>query len=84
MPDDWIRVYSSNKVHIIEILKQVLSDGGIKAMTIDKRDSAYLFGDIELYVKNDDVMKAKVLIDKFENWESFFKEHWVALHLSQS
>ncbi len=67
MPDDWIRVYSSNKDHIIEILKEVLSDEGIKAMSIDKRDSAYLFGDIELYVKKDDVMKAKILIDKFES-----------------
>ncbi len=67
MPDDWIRVYSSNKDHIIEILKQVLSDDGIKAMTIDKRDSVYLFGDIELYVKKDDVMKAKILINKFES-----------------
>ena len=66
MPDDWIRVYFSNKVHIIEILKQVLSDDGIKAMTIDKRDSAYLFGDIELYVKNDDVIRAKKIIDNFE------------------
>ena len=64
---DKVLVYTTNQTYLVEILKQYLSDNGIIAFTIDKRDSAYLFGDIEVYVENDDVMRAKLLINKFES-----------------
>lgn len=62
-----VLVYTCNKTHIVEMLKQFLADNSISAFTIDKRDSSYLFGDIEVYVNQDDVIKAKNLINKFEN-----------------
>lgn len=45
----------------------MLSDNDIKAFSINKQDSSYFFGEIDLYVSPDDVIKAKRLIDKFEN-----------------
>jgi hypothetical protein len=48
------------------MLKHFLADNDINAFTIDKRDSSYHFGEIELYVLRDDVLRAKSLIKKFE------------------
>ncbi len=64
---DRVIVYTTNQAYLVEILKEYLADNGIIAFTIDKRDSSYLFGDIEVYVENDDVIKAKLLINKFES-----------------
>ena len=63
---DRVIVYTTNQAYLVEILKEYLADNGIIAFAIDKRDSSYLFGDIEVYVENDDVIKAKLLINKFE------------------
>lgn len=60
-------VYTTNKGFEAEILKQVLADEGITAFSINKMDSNYLFGEIEIYVLPDDVIKAKLVIEKFEN-----------------
>ena len=67
MEDDKVLVYTTNKVHLAEMLKQVLADNNIKAFSIDKRDSSYLFGDIEIYVNRDHVIRSKILINQFEN-----------------
>lgn len=60
-------VHTTDKTHIAEMLLQYLSDNGIIAFTIDKRDSNYHFGDIEFYVMKDDVIRTKLLINKFES-----------------
>jgi len=67
MTDNLARVYTTNLDFHAELLKQFLFDNGIVAFSIDKRDSSYLFGSIEVYVDRDDVIKAKVLIKKFES-----------------
>lgn len=65
--DERVLVHTTDKLHISEMLLQYLSDNGIVAFTIDKRDSNYHFGDIEFYVVKEDVVKAKYLINKFES-----------------
>ena len=67
MENERVMVYTTNKGFQVEILKQVLADEGISAFSIDKRDSNYLFGEVEIYVLPDDVIKAKLIIEKFEN-----------------
>jgi hypothetical protein len=67
MSSEWVMVYSTNQIHHCEMVKQFLEDNDIHAMSIDKRDSSYLFGEIELYVNRDEVLKSKLLIEKFEN-----------------
>jgi len=60
-------VYTSDKAYKIEFIKELLADHDIVSFSINKQDSSYLFGEIELYVENDDVIRAKRLIDKFES-----------------
>ena len=44
----------------------MLMDHDILSFIVNKQDSAYKFGEIELFVHRDDVMKAKMLIREFE------------------
>ena len=68
MEKDWVIVYSTNKIYLAEIAKQVLADNGMDSIIINKKDSSYNdFGDIELYVNRDFVIKAKALIKEIES-----------------
>ncbi len=64
MKEDWQKVYSSSQEHRIEIVKAVLLDQDIPSVVINKKDSAYLFGELELYVHADKVLRAKQIINK--------------------
>ncbi|HAK00001.1 MAG TPA: hypothetical protein DCM62_08250 [Bacteroidales bacterium] len=64
MLSDWHLIYSSQYLHQAEFYKAVLEDFGIQAVVINKKDSAYLFGEVELYVQSDDVINAKQIINK--------------------
>ncbi len=68
MEKDWVQVYSTDKMFQAEILKQVLADHEIEAVIINKMDSSYKsFGEIEIYVKNIHVIKAKMLAKQFDS-----------------
>ncbi|MEE9460643.1 MAG: DUF2007 domain-containing protein [Bacteroidales bacterium] len=68
MEKDWVQVYSTDKMFQAEILKQVLADHEIEAVIINKMDSSYKsFGEIEIYVKNVNVIKAKMLAKQFDS-----------------
>jgi hypothetical protein len=38
----------------------------LKALVVNKKDSAYLFGEIELYVHRDKVLRARQIINREE------------------
>ena len=57
-------IFSSSAVIHVEILRGVLEDNGIEAVIINKKDSAYLFGEAELYVNSDDAFSANQIISK--------------------
>ena len=65
MQKGWEQIYFSDKMHLIEIVKALLSENNIESFQVNKQDSTYItIGDIELYVKNEDVVLAKFLIEK--------------------
>ena len=66
MKDNWERVYSSTFEHKVGIVKAVLADNGIEAVVVNKKDSFYLFGEIELHVQAENVIKAIKIIEKEE------------------
>jgi len=62
--DDYRLIVSSSEFHLIELYKMKLDEAHVFNIVINKRDSAYNnFGEIELYVKFDDVIRAKHIID---------------------
>jgi len=66
MADNLVNIYGTGKPYLAELIKQMLAQHDINAFIVNKQDSAYKFGDIELYVDRDDVLKAKKLIREFE------------------
>ena len=64
MEKDWVNIYSSTQANDIVIMKAVLADNDIPTIDINKKDSSYLFGEIEVYVNRNDVLKAKQIIIK--------------------
>jgi hypothetical protein len=66
MSEDWTMVYSTNFLYHAELLKHMLADNQITSVIMNKQDSAYNFGNIELFVKPADVVRAKHLISKTE------------------
>ena len=67
MEKGWVQIYSTDKMFQAEIFKQVLADHKIESVIINKKDSSYKFGEIEVYVKNDHVIEAKMLAKEFDS-----------------
>lgn len=58
----WVKIYSTSAVYKAELLKGVLIENDIDAIVMNKKDSAYLFGEAEIYVKAEDAVKAKHIL----------------------
>jgi len=59
----WVTILStaSNEA---ELKCALLKSHGIDAVIINKQDSSYLFGSAELYVRQDDVIPAKRILNE--------------------
>ena len=66
MSGDLVHIYSIGTPYTAELVKQMLSDHNIKSFIVNKQDSVYKFGDIEIFVHRDQVIRAKMLIQEFE------------------
>lgn len=62
MEGDWVKIYSSGKQYEIELIHGLLDENDIPSIIMNKQDSAYLFGEFELYVDRSMILKAKTLI----------------------
>ena len=64
---NWVKVYSSAFAHKIEIIKSILEENDVDCIIMNKQDSSYFFGEIELYVQDIDVIRAKQIILENDN-----------------
>jgi methyltransferase-like protein len=67
MSDEWVKIFGAAQTFIIEMLKGMLEENGIKSVMVNKTDSMHLHlsnADVELYVQKEDVIRAKRLIEK--------------------
>jgi len=62
--ENWVCVYSSPLLHQSEMIKSLLNDEEIEAVIVNKQDSLYIIGEIEVHVAADDVIKALQIINK--------------------
>ncbi len=67
MFDNWGVIYSSDQLYEVEMVRNYLNDHGIECVVMNKKDSAYMFGDIEVYVPTVDAFSAKQLILDFKS-----------------
>ena len=66
MTTDWVIVFTTNQAYEAELVKLMLTDNEIECYIVNKQDSAYLFGDIEIYVSTEMSFQAKQLILQFK------------------
>jgi hypothetical protein len=64
MSKNWTKIFTTGKPYQAELLKGLLEENNIDCIIINKQDSAYLFGDLELYVDAEDIIVAKRIIEK--------------------
>ena len=66
MENDLVLIFSSNKLYEIEIAKSLLLGNDIESYIVNKQDSMYFFGDIELYVNINEILRAKIIISEIK------------------
>lgn len=60
-----VMIYSTGQEHLANLLSAKLKANDIEAIILNQKDSMYnAFGLFEIYVKSDDAVRAKYIIDK--------------------
>ncbi|NJK85977.1 MAG: DUF2007 domain-containing protein [Bacteroidales bacterium] len=62
MENEWVSIFITSDQFYAELAKGLLEENNIEAVVVNKQDSFYHFGEIELYVKRDNIVKAKFLL----------------------
>ena len=60
----WQVVYSDGFPPAVELRRAVLEENGSPSVILNKRDSSYLFGFVELLVQDEDADQAKALLQE--------------------
>lgn len=69
MGKDWILVFSTTQKFKAELAKGLLQENNIQSVALNKKDSSYpdlFIGYIEIYVKQNDAVKAKYLLKELD------------------
>lgn len=64
--ENWTVIYTTNKLYEAELVKEIMADNEVECIVMNKQDSAYMFGDIELMVPLADEVRANELILEFK------------------
>ena len=64
MGNDWVNIYDAGNIQEAEMIKGMLLGQGIECSIMNKQDSAYLMGNVEIYVQQKDEINAKKLINE--------------------
>ena len=68
MDSSWVAIFSTTFAPKAQIIKLSLENQNIPALILDNQDSAHVhLGEIGVYVKRENVIKAKHLINQWEN-----------------
>ena len=60
---NWKCIYQTEKPHRAEIIKSVLEEKGMTAVIVNKKDTSYHFGQLEVHVDRDHASKSLKIIE---------------------
>lgn len=66
MEKNWNKIYTTQNFFTAEMIRQMLIDNDIPAVVMNKQDSSYRFGLIDVFIHQENEMAAKALIEEFE------------------
>jgi len=62
MEKNWVCIYNTSTIYLAEIAKDLLYEEEINAVILNKKDSNYQFGILEIYVERNNAIKAKHIL----------------------
>ncbi len=62
MEQGWARVYSTDKPWQVEIVVSLLEEAEIPTFKVDKKDSSYIFGEIDVLVPEERADEALLIL----------------------
>lgn len=65
--EDWVKIYSTDKMYKVNIIKAVLAEKDIKCHEINRKDSSYLFGAIDIYVEKENKDAAAEILENHKD-----------------
>ncbi|MDA3890648.1 MAG: DUF2007 domain-containing protein [Salinivirgaceae bacterium] len=66
MGKDWAIAYSTGQLYLAEMVKDILEDNQMEVVLMNKQDTFYHFGEIEVYVRPEDIIRAKFIIKEIK------------------
>ncbi|MCK9412971.1 MAG: DUF2007 domain-containing protein [Prolixibacteraceae bacterium] len=65
MEKSWKKIYFSGDEFKVLMARDLLAESGINAVIMNQKDSSYLvFGDVELYIEEQDTQEALKILDQ--------------------
>lgn len=64
MYNDWVIVFTTPQLWEADLIKGLLQQNSIECISLNKRDSSYLIGEVEIYVPTSDAFSAKQIIQQ--------------------
>jgi hypothetical protein len=58
----WTKIYTTSDPIKAELIKQLLEENGIEAVLLNKQDSSYLFGEVQVLVPEKDSQATQKLL----------------------
>lgn len=62
MEKNWVSIFSTDQPYLADIARLVLDENNISSIIMNKKDSFYKIGEVDLYVNRDHALRAKNLI----------------------
>lgn len=61
---NWKKIFTSSDPYLPFFIQGMLNQNDIEVVLLNKKDEAYHFGDVELYVEQEYILKAVYLINQ--------------------
>ncbi len=62
--EEWIKIFTTTKMHHALRVQSTLKEHEIQSVILNKQDSLYMLGEIQLMVKLEQASDALILIDE--------------------
>lgn len=69
MDENWVLLKTTSDDFTAEIIKGMLEENQIETVVMNKRDSEFLLGEVELYVHSNDFEQARILLAEHKESE---------------
>lgn len=82
MEKGWKQVFLTGELYQAEIARELLEINGVNAVVMNQKDSSYTsFGNIEVFVSENDEERAIEILKELKNWKTFLSAYLVAEYM---